>query len=121
MLSTVFASLQRVDAGPLVSRRAIIPTIPARRGVEIGEAKRKFRFIHQSAWYPQNAVTADLIRWGRGTRDGEVVETIEDFAGMKDSWSGLLPDHTVINYNTSSILLAAREASTYMRITLGER
>jgi len=49
-----------------------------------------------------------------------VVETIEDFAGMKDSWSGLLPDHTVINYNTSSILLAAREASTYMRITLGE-
>ena len=48
-----------------------------------------------------------------------MVETIEDFAGMKDSRSGLLPDHTVINYNTSSIPLAAREASTYMRITLG--
>jgi len=49
-----------------------------------------------------------------------VVETIEDFAGMKDSRNGLLPDHTVIIYNTSSIPLAAREASTYMRITLGE-
>ena len=49
-----------------------------------------------------------------------MVETIEDFADMKDSRSGLLPDHTVINYNTWSIPLAAREASTYMRITLGE-
>jgi len=49
-----------------------------------------------------------------------VVGTIEDFADMKDSRSGLLPDHTVINYNTSSISLAACEASAYMRITLGE-
>jgi vacuolar-type H+-ATPase catalytic subunit A/Vma1 len=49
-----------------------------------------------------------------------VVGTIEDFADMKDSRSGLLPDHTVINYNTSSISLAAREASAYMRITLRE-
>ena len=48
-----------------------------------------------------------------------MVKTIEDFAGMRDSRSGLLSDHTVINYNTSSIPLAAREASTYMRITLG--
>ena len=36
-----------------------------------------------------------------------MVETIEDFAGMKDSQSGLLPEHTVIDYNTSSIPLAA--------------
>jgi hypothetical protein len=64
--------------------------------------------------HPRNAVTADEV--GRGRRDGEVVETIE---GMKDSRSGLLPDHNVINYNSSSIPLAAREASTYMRITLG--
>ena len=49
-----------------------------------------------------------------------MVETIEDFAGMKDSRRGLLPDHIVINYNTSSIPLAAREASTYMRIALEE-
>jgi vacuolar-type H+-ATPase catalytic subunit A/Vma1 len=56
---------------------------------------------------------------GRGRRDGEVIETIEDFAGMKRSRRGLLPDYTVINYNTSSIPLAAREASTFMRITLG--
>jgi V/A-type H+/Na+-transporting ATPase subunit A len=64
-------------------------------------------------------VTADLTRWGRGRRDGEVVETIEDFAGMKGSRSGLFPDRTVINYNTS-IPLAAREALSYMRITLVE-
>jgi vacuolar-type H+-ATPase catalytic subunit A/Vma1 len=54
-----------------------------------------------------------LDQAGRGRRDREVVETIEDFAGMKDSRSGLLLDHTVINYNnTSSISLAAREALT---------
>ena len=48
-----------------------------------------------------------------------MVETIEDFAGMKDSRSGLLPHHAVINYNTCGSRWPAREASTYMRITLG--
>jgi vacuolar-type H+-ATPase catalytic subunit A/Vma1 len=57
---------------------------------------------------------------GRGRRDGEVVETIEDFAGMKDSRSGLLPDHTVINYNTSSIPLAGTRSLDLHENHIGE-
>jgi hypothetical protein len=58
---------------------------------------------------------------GCGRRDGEVVETIEDFAGMKDSGSGLLPDHTtVINYNTSWIPLAGTRSLDLHENHVGE-
>jgi len=49
-----------------------------------------------------------------------VVETIEDFAGMKDSRSDLLPDHTVINYNTSSILLPGTRSLNLRENHIGE-
>jgi V/A-type H+-transporting ATPase subunit A len=55
-----------------------------------------------------------------GERAGEVLETIEDFATMKDPRGGLLMDRTVVICNTSSMPVAAREASIYMGITLGE-
>jgi V/A-type H+-transporting ATPase subunit A len=65
--------------------------------------------------------TADVtIQVACGERAGEVVETIEDFAAMKDPRGGLLMDRTVIICNTSSMPVAAREASIYMGITLGE-
>jgi V/A-type H+-transporting ATPase subunit A len=65
--------------------------------------------------------TADVvIQVACGERAGEVVETIEDFANMKDPRGGLLKDRTVIICNTSSMPVAAREASIYMGITLGE-
>jgi len=56
-----------------------------------------------------------------GERAGEVVETIETFAEMEDPRSdGKLMDRTIIICNTSSMPVAAREASIYTGITLGE-
>ena len=65
--------------------------------------------------------TADIvIQVACGERAGEVVETMEDFATMKDPRGGLLMDRTVVICNTSSMPVAAREASIYMGITLAE-
>jgi V/A-type H+-transporting ATPase subunit A len=56
-----------------------------------------------------------------GERAGEVVETITEFPHLKDPKSGgSLMDRTIIICNTSSMPVAAREASIYMGITLGE-
>ncbi len=57
-----------------------------------------------------------------GERAGEVVETLTDFSTMEDpnSDGGKLMDRTVIICNTSSMPVAAREASIYMGITIGE-
>lgn len=56
-----------------------------------------------------------------GERAGEVVETIHDFAEMEDPRTGgKLMDRTIIICNTSSMPVAAREASIYTGITLGE-
>ena len=56
-----------------------------------------------------------------GERAGEVVETITEFPKLKDPKSGgSLMDRTIIICNTSSMPVAAREASIYTGITLGE-
>ncbi len=56
-----------------------------------------------------------------GERAGEVVETINEFPKMTDpKMGGTLMDRTVIVCNTSSMPVAAREASIYTGITLGE-
>lgn len=56
-----------------------------------------------------------------GERAGEVVETIHEFAEMSDPRTGgKLMDRTIIICNTSSMPVAAREASIYTGITLGE-
>ncbi|MCG8361352.1 MAG: V-type ATP synthase subunit A [Kiloniellales bacterium] len=56
-----------------------------------------------------------------GERAGEVVETITEFPKMVDPTSGgSLMDRTMIVCNTSSMPVAAREASIYTGITLGE-
>lgn len=56
-----------------------------------------------------------------GERAGEVVETITEFPKMIDPKSGgPLMDRTIIICNTSSMPVAAREASIYTGITLGE-
>ncbi|WP_026374904.1 V-type ATP synthase subunit A [Aestuariibacter salexigens] len=56
-----------------------------------------------------------------GERAGEVVETITEFPQMNDPHSGgTLMDRTIIICNTSSMPVAAREASIYTGITLGE-
>ena len=56
-----------------------------------------------------------------GERAGEVVETIHEFGQMEDPrGGGKLMDRTIIICNTSSMPVAAREASIYTGITLGE-
>lgn len=56
-----------------------------------------------------------------GERAGEVVETIEEFPHLQDpKTGGALIDRTVIICNTSSMPVAAREASIYTGLTLGE-
>jgi V/A-type H+-transporting ATPase subunit A len=56
-----------------------------------------------------------------GERAGEIVETITQFPQLSDPrGGGSLMDRTVIICNTSSMPVAAREASIYTGITLGE-
>jgi len=56
-----------------------------------------------------------------GERAGEVVETIREFPQLEDPQTGRsLMDRTVIICNTSSMPVAAREASIYTGLTLGE-
>ncbi len=56
-----------------------------------------------------------------GERAGEVVETITEYPEIPDPRTGgSLMDRTVIVCNTSSMPVAAREASIYTGLTLGE-
>ena len=56
-----------------------------------------------------------------GERAGEVVETISEFPKLQDPrGGGSLMERTIIICNTSSMPVAAREASIYTGITLGE-
>jgi V/A-type H+-transporting ATPase subunit A len=56
-----------------------------------------------------------------GERAGEVVETIAEFPQLIDPKTGSsLMERTIIICNTSSMPVAAREASIYTGITLGE-
>lgn len=56
-----------------------------------------------------------------GERAGEVVETITEFPQLQDPHTGgTLMDRTIIICNTSSMPVAAREASIYTGVTLGE-
>jgi V/A-type H+-transporting ATPase subunit A len=56
-----------------------------------------------------------------GERAGEVLETILDFSKMEDPHTGgMLIDRTVIICNTSSMPVAAREASIYTGVTIAE-
>ncbi|MBA4416541.1 MAG: V-type ATP synthase subunit A [Syntrophus sp. (in: bacteria)] len=56
-----------------------------------------------------------------GERAGEVVETIRELPLLEDPRTGKsLMDRTVIICNTSSMPVAAREASIYTGVTLGE-
>ncbi|HWP00065.1 MAG TPA: V-type ATP synthase subunit A [Methylococcus sp.] len=56
-----------------------------------------------------------------GERAGEVVETVTEFPKLRDpKTGGSLMDRTILICNTSSMPVAAREASIYTGITLGE-
>jgi len=56
-----------------------------------------------------------------GERAGEVVEILREFPHLRDPRTGgTLSDRTVIICNTSSMPVAAREASVYTAVTLAE-
>jgi V/A-type H+-transporting ATPase subunit A len=56
-----------------------------------------------------------------GERAGEVVETIREFPHLEDPRTGRsLMERTIIICNTSAMPVAAREASVYTAVTLGE-
>ena len=56
-----------------------------------------------------------------GERAGEVVETLREFPELIDPRTGRsLMERTIIVCNTSSMPVAAREASVYTAVTLGE-
>ncbi|NLF40559.1 V-type ATP synthase subunit A [bacterium] len=56
-----------------------------------------------------------------GERAGEVVETLREFPHLEDPRTGrTLMERTVIICNTSSMPVAAREASVYTAVTIGE-
>lgn len=56
-----------------------------------------------------------------GERANEVVETIKEFPELKDPHTGRsLIERTVIICNTSSMPVAAREASVYTGVTIAE-
>lgn len=56
-----------------------------------------------------------------GERAGEVVDTINEFSQAEDPrGGGSLMDRTIVICNTSSMPVAAREASIYTGLTLGE-
>ncbi|GGX66963.1 V-type ATP synthase alpha chain [Tateyamaria omphalii] len=69
----------------------------------------------------RNAQVDVVIIVACGERAGEVVETITEYPEMIDPTSGgSLMDRTIIICNTSSMPVAAREASIFTGITLGE-
>ncbi|MFC3616769.1 V-type ATP synthase subunit A [Lutimaribacter marinistellae] len=69
----------------------------------------------------RNAKVDIVIVVACGERAGEVVETISEFPKMTDPMTGgSLMDRTIIICNTSSMPVAAREASIFTGITLGE-
>lgn len=69
----------------------------------------------------RHAETDIVVIAACGERAGEVVETLKTFPEIKDPKTGRpLSDRTVIICNTSSMPVAAREASVYTAVTIAE-
>ncbi len=69
----------------------------------------------------RNAEVDIVIITACGERAGEVVETLREFPELTDPRTGKsLMDRTLIICNTSSMPVAAREASVYTGVTLAE-
>ncbi|TVR90143.1 MAG: V-type ATP synthase subunit A [Spirochaetaceae bacterium] len=69
----------------------------------------------------RNAEVDIVIIAACGERAGEVVETLREFPELTDPRTGrTLMERTVIICNTSSMPVAAREASVYTAVTLAE-
>ncbi|WP_432821278.1 V-type ATP synthase subunit A [Trichloromonas sp.] len=62
-----------------------------------------------------------VIYVGCGERGNEMAEMLEEFTALDDPWSGKpLMARTIVVVNTSNMPVAAREASIYTAVTMGE-
>ncbi|MCL6285770.1 V-type ATP synthase subunit A [Ruegeria sp. 2012CJ41-6] len=110
------------DAPILTSQRLIDTFFPIARGGTacipgpFGAGKTVLQNL-----IARNAQVDIVIVVACGERAGEVVETITEYPEMTDpKLGGSLMDRTIIICNTSSMPVAAREASIFTGITLGE-
>ena len=115
---------ERLDpAEPLITRIRIIDTLfPVAKGGTycipgpFGAGKTVLQQITS-----RNAKVDIVIVAACGERAGEVVETIKEFPEIVDPFTGRpLMERTIIVCNTSSMPVAAREASVYTAITMAE-
>jgi V/A-type H+-transporting ATPase subunit A len=108
---------------PLVTQQRIIDSFfPVARGGTFcvpgpfGAGKTVLQ--HALAQYSETDV---VVVAACGERAGEVVEVLREFPHLKDPRTGgTLADRTIIICNTSSMPVAAREASVYTAVTLAE-
>jgi V/A-type H+-transporting ATPase subunit A len=108
---------------PLVTRIRIIDTfIPVARGGTYcipGPFGAGKTVLQQAT--SRNAEIDIVVIAACGERAGEVVETLREFPKLPDPRTGrTLMERTIIICNTSSMPVAAREASVYTAITLAE-
>ncbi|MCG6990002.1 MAG: V-type ATP synthase subunit A [Gemmatimonadetes bacterium] len=112
-----------LPSSPLVTRvRMIDSLLPVMRGGTycipgpFGAGKTVLQQITS-----RNADVDVVVVAACGERAGEVVETIQEFPRLSDPRTGRsLMERTVIVCNTSAMPVAAREASVYTAVTLGE-
>lgn len=108
---------------PMVTKLRIIDTfIPVAKGGTyctpgpFGAGKTVLQQITS-----RNAEVDIVILAACGERAGEVVETLKEFPELTDPRTGRsLMERTIIICNTSSMPVAAREASVYTAVTLAE-
>ena len=108
---------------PLITKVRIIDTfIPVARGGTycipgpFGAGKTVLQQITS-----RNADVDIVIVAACGERAGEVVETLKEFPELTDPKTGRsLMERTIIICNTSSMPVAAREASVYTAVTMAE-
>jgi V/A-type H+/Na+-transporting ATPase subunit A len=114
---------KRLPAEPLMTRARIIDTLfPVAKGGTycipgpFGAGKTVLQQI-----ISRYADVDIVIIAACGERAGEIVETMREFPGLTDPRTGRsLMERTIIIANTSSMPVAAREASVYTAATLGE-
>ncbi|MGP3667037.1 MAG: ATP synthase subunit A [Candidatus Bathyarchaeota archaeon] len=108
---------------PLLTGQRIFDTFfPMAKGgqgaIPGGFGTGKTVMLHQLA---QWADTHVVVYIGCGERGNEMAEVLERFPKLKDPRSGRpLMERTVLIANTSNMPIAAREASIYTGITIGE-
>ncbi|QAT39413.1 V-type ATP synthase subunit A [Clostridium sp. JN-9] len=113
---------KRIETPLITGQRVLDTFFPIAKGGTVaipgGFGTGKTMTQHQLAKWSD----ADIIIYiGCGERGNEMTEVLEDFPKLSDPKTGMtLMNRTVLIANTSNMPVAAREASIYTGITLGE-